>query len=309
TDMSTTPGHRYTTLTDATTRRLYVTQSVILTCTIFLLIVSIGLHTDEGGVAIMSAIISAVGVAIAAITPLQSVGFGVSSLAVAIAHYRESNEKIRPELKDSSREDLEHISSSIRALTALVDLHAKEVCNRPIWVTGPSGSGKTTVLEGFLGLNEFCPTAFAPADGDAHPTAYTPQQPGLLHTTACENVTFGRRAHSDDEANKLLERLDLAGLMSSVPSGQRLVAGEDSGVSGGEKQRITLARSLLTPPGSLIVLDEPTSGLDKISRARVWKLIEEKARTSTIIVSTHDESAPMRTGDPQLAVNHDSRVT
>lgn len=274
------------------TRRLYVVQAVVLAATIFALIISISLRANSASAEVIGAIISTVGIAVAAITPLQSVGFGISSLAVAITQEREAGEKIR----FSVPQDLDESPwlEQVRTLSRIIN--QRDNVHRPIWVLGPSGVGKTTVLEGLLGLNGLEQNDGRAKHLDDSMRGYSQQTPGLLNATARDNVVFGRNL-ATELADSALRKVALNDFASDGSSANRDVAGQDGGVSGGERQRIALARALCAPTNSLVVLDEPTSGLDSSSREIVWAYIEEEAQNKIVIVSTHDESAPILEGD------------
>jgi ABC-type Fe3+/spermidine/putrescine transport system ATPase subunit len=128
---------------------------------------------------------------------------------------------------------------------------------------GPSGSGKTTILECIAGLIK--PDAGWVKLGDEDITRLRPrdrgigylfQEPALFpHMTARENVEYGVRSSSRSErrtrAMKILERMRVSQLADRRPDA----------ISGGEKQRVALARTLATEPHALL-LDEPLSALD-----------------------------------------------
>ncbi|WP_280527295.1 ABC transporter ATP-binding protein [Corynebacterium lizhenjunii] len=267
----------------AATRRLYLAQGLILAATICTLVFTISYRTPLGDGQVIGAIVSTVGIAVAAIGPLQTVGFGISSLAVAISQQKESSEKIRPHRR---AEDVQSVvrHDQVAELSKLLT----QPPHRPIWVLGESGTGKTTLLEGLLGLNSS--EVEVPRS-----SGYVQQSPGLLNATAVDNVIFGRDI-SREAAGDILSTV---GLESFAPQGSnhsRDVAGEEGKVSGGERQRIAIARALVSD-GDLVVLDEPTSGLDASSRAKVWALIERCAQDRHIVVATHDDSAPIREDD------------
>ncbi|QDZ43175.1 ABC transporter ATP-binding protein [Corynebacterium sp. sy039] len=278
----------------AATRKLYVAQNSILALTICALIFTISFRTHSDPATAIGTIVSTVGIAIAAISPLQTVGFGFSSLAVAITHEKESRAKINPTRSDT---DLPNEESSqapwqkhIHELAQLLTSEQAQHSGRPIWVLGASGTGKTTVLEGLLGLNTSQPQT------DVVKRGYAQQTPGLLNATAMDNVIFGREIPVET-ASSALSRLGLEMFALDGSAHGRDVAGEEGGVSGGERQRIAIARALSDAPGTLIVLDEPTSGLDATARALAWDFIEEKAHENTVIIATHDSSAPIRADD------------
>ncbi|TGT36487.1 ABC transporter ATP-binding protein [Mesorhizobium sp. M8A.F.Ca.ET.165.01.1.1] len=164
---------------------------------------------------------------------------------------------------------------------------------------GPSGSGKSTIADMLLGLLE--PTAGKIlVDGvevDAgnrrrwrDQVAYVPQEVFLLHDTIAANLRLAAPQASNDElwaalraahAGEFVERLDLR---------LETVVG-DRGVrmSGGERQRIALARALLRKP-SLLILDEATSALDWQNQSLIAKSIDGLRGSMTILTIAHRPS-------------------
>ncbi|TGR19328.1 MULTISPECIES: ABC transporter ATP-binding protein [unclassified Mesorhizobium] len=164
---------------------------------------------------------------------------------------------------------------------------------------GPSGSGKSTIADMLLGLLE--PTAGKIlVDGvevDAgnrrrwrDQVAYVPQDVFLLHDTIAANLRLAAPQASNDElwtalraahAGEFVERLDLR---------LETVVG-DRGVrmSGGERQRIALARALLRKP-SLLILDEATSALDWQNQSLIAKSIDGLRGSMTILTIAHRPS-------------------
>lgn len=168
-------------------------------------------------------------------------------------------------------------------------------------VVGPSGAGKSSLLRLLNRLDE-------PSDGvvlldgdDARrmdPTelrrrvGLVPQDPSLWPGTALENVTLASRLRDEDpdldRARDLLEDLGLGGL-----------ADRDAGdLSGGEAQRVALARTLYNEP-EVLLLDEPTANLDPGSREEVEDAIADlvQDRRLTAVLVTHDHDQARRLAD------------
>jgi ATP-binding cassette, subfamily B, bacterial len=163
---------------------------------------------------------------------------------------------------------------------------------------GANGAGKTTLLNLLLGL-------YAPAEGvllaDATPYAdldmrhlrrqigVVLQRAGLFHGTIRRNIAYGNEAASDAA---LVQAATLAGaqrFIDALPAGYETEVG-DTGVmlSGGEAQRLAIARALLRQPRALI-LDEPTNHLDIDAVGELLATLRALPDAPTIILVSHDE--------------------
>jgi ABC-type sulfate/molybdate transport systems ATPase subunit len=175
---------------------------------------------------------------------------------------------------------------------------------------GSSGAGKTTLLRVIAGLERA--TAGQLLIGDRDVTTAVPhtrrvgvvfQEPRLFpHLSVADNVAFGLQAAGIDRAARratagaLLERVGMAG------TGSRTV----EGLSGGEQQRVNLARALAVDP-DVLLLDEPLAAVDPERRAELRALIRELTAGPTCLHVTHDRAEAAELGD-QLAVLHDGRI-
>ncbi|MBQ8229250.1 MAG: ABC transporter ATP-binding protein [Clostridia bacterium] len=141
-------------------------------------------------------------------------------------------------------------------------------------VLGRSGSGKTTLLNILAGLTEFS----GQTEGVPERVGYIFQEPRLLpNLTVAENLAYIGAANA--EIDEILRKTELLGLKDKRPKE----------LSGGEKQRVSIARAFLSD-APLLLLDEPFSSLDtalKIRLSRVFaELWQEKKRTAVFV--THD---------------------
>jgi ATP-binding cassette subfamily C protein len=129
---------------------------------------------------------------------------------------------------------------------------------------------------------------------------YLAQEPMLLHGTIRENLTFARPGASDDDMRAALEAA-ACDFVESLPLGLDSPLG-DRGVlvSGGERQRLALARALLRQP-DLLVLDEATSALDAETEQRILATVRALRGRCTVVFCTHRE-APRATADRVIEI-------
>ena len=170
-------------------------------------------------------------------------------------------------------------------------------------LVGPSGSGKTTVLRLLNRLAE--PTSGRVLfrgqdvrDLDVHDlrrrVGLLGQQPVMLSTTIGEEVRVGRPDLSDDEVGGLLERVGLGHFRHDRPT---------SGLSGGEQQRLALARALAVEP-EVLLLDEPTSALDPAAARAVDRVVQALVRGGlSVVLVSHDRDRAADLADDALVLD------
>lgn len=163
-----------------------------------------------------------------------------------------------------------------------------------IALVGPSGAGKTTVLSlilrfvephrGELLVNNTPYGELTPADIREN-TAYVQQEAPLVPGTLRRNLTFGHTGATDQQLLDVLRRLRLGGLVERLRGGLDAPI-DDQSISGGERQRIAVARALLGRPW-LLLLDEATAQVDALSEAAIHDAIREQAGRGAVVTIAH----------------------
>jgi ATP-binding cassette, subfamily B, bacterial MsbA len=195
---------------------------------------------------------------------------------------------------------LEHVNfrypGAAEAQTVIHDLSLHIAAGAKIALVGPSGSGKTTVTG--LVMRLFDPQAgLLRLDGRPYGEiplrdlrarmAYVPQDPLLYDATVAENILFGLAGVSEAEVRAAAGRAQALDFIDAMPDGMATRVGPHGiRLSGGEKQRLSLARAFLRNPG-ILILDEPTSALDAASEEAVRVALRELMAGRTVIVVAH----------------------
>ena len=167
--------------------------------------------------------------------------------------------------------------------------------NSQIGIVGKSGSGKSTIIDilcGFQknklselkvdGVNILNSNNLA---GWQNLIGYVPQNIVIFNQSLRENILFGsdRKIFNDDVLNNLIKKVNLEKFVKKENSGLSQVLRQDGqNISGGEKQRIGIARALTNNP-ELIILDEATSGLDYETENNILKTLKKLRKTSIIV--------------------------
>ena len=114
-----------------------------------------------------------------------------------------------------------------------------------------------------------------------------PQDTVLFNSTILENVRYGRPDATDDEVKEAIKLAHLQSFIGQLPNGYETQVGERGlKLSGGEKQRVAIARTILKQPG-ILIFDEATSSLDSASERAVLKAIEEVSIGKSSVVIAH----------------------
>ena len=153
-------------------------------------------------------------------------------------------------------------------------------------VSGPSGSGKSTLLALLAGFIQ--PSAGEYRRQQSSQYAWLDQQPCLLHGSLADNLRLAAPQASHEEMLVALQRSGFAPLMAQLPDGLETLIGERGiGLSGGQAQRLALARVYLSN-APLVLLDEPTASLDhETEQFVIAALLEMAIEGRTLVIATH----------------------
>jgi len=166
-----------------------------------------------------------------------------------------------------------------------------------VGIIGQTGSGKSTLINLLIGLLE-------PNNGEVmvddlniksnlsgwhKKIGYVPQSVYLIDDTIRKNIAFGLREENinDDLIKKAIEKANLNFFLSTLKDGAETVVGEKGiRISGGQQQRIGIARALYRDP-EILILDEATSSLDQTTEKKIMESVNFLKKTKTLIVITH----------------------
>ena len=166
-----------------------------------------------------------------------------------------------------------------------------------IGIIGETGSGKSTLVNLLIGLLE-------PNEGDVvvdnlniksnlsswhKKIGYVPQSVYLTDDTIRKNIAFGLREENinDDLIKKAIEKAKLKVFLNSLKDGTETVVGEKGiRISGGQQQRIGIARALYRDP-EILILDEATSSLDQATEKKIMESVNFLKKVKTLIIITH----------------------
>lgn len=209
----------------------------------------------------------------------------------------EALDPLTPESVDGLRGDV-----TLRAVTfghtrerppLIKDLELHVPAGHRVALVGPSGSGKTTIarlltgeLRPWAGTIEFdgIPRLRIPRTVKASEIAYVPQEPTLFAGTIHDNLTLWNPDIPDEDVRRAAKDACIDQAILSRPGGYFAQIRGDGGFSGGERQRLAIARALAGNP-SVLILDEATSALDPVVEFDVEQNL--RARRCTCLVVAH----------------------
>ncbi len=164
-------------------------------------------------------------------------------------------------------------------------------------ILGPSGEGKTTLLDLIIGLHQpksgmiyidDLPLYTLDSQNWRHQIGYVPQEILLFHDTVANNITLNNEDISEEEINSVLKMAGAFDFVQKMEKGIHTIVGErGSKISGGQRQRLAIARALIGNP-ALLILDEATSALDKATEAELLKTVKALAKDILVLSISHN---------------------
>jgi len=189
-----------------------------------------------------------------------------------------------------------HVSYPSRAVPVLKGVNIEIAFGEHVAVTGESGSGKSTLLAvlldfvepagGKVTVGDIDLADIAPREWRRH-LAWVPQRPYLVRGTIADNLRLGDASASELKLRSAVERSGLSGMIQRLPRGIETEVGEGGlTLSAGERQRIAIARAVLTD-APIVLLDEPTAHLDSNRESSLSTSLGPWLESRTVIVAAH----------------------
>ena len=284
-----------------------VTDGTILTFSLLMLFVSIYLNSKN--------IINFEGVLISTISMMSSFGpvTALSNLANNLFHTLASGNRVLDILEEEpvvyeiinkkhiSFEGLkcENVNFSYDKEEILKDVSLDIPKNKIVGIQGKSGSGKSTLLKLLMRFwdvnggeikisNENIKNINTSSLRDME--SYVTQSTYLFNDTIKNNIKIAKENATMEEIIEASKKASLHEFIEKLPKGYETNVGElGDSFSGGEKQRIGIARAFLHN-GPLILLDEPTSNLDSLNEGIILKSLKEECKDKTVVLVSHRKS-------------------
>lgn len=260
----------------------YFAGSLPLTDTMIMLICSFLIFEQLDGAGAMSVIMRAI-----------SHGMDKVNAIMEVEAMDIEGKEIKPENLDLS---LEHVDFSYEAKQILSDVTMTVPAKSTVAIVGPSGSGKTTlcnlmgrfwdVQKGSVKLGGVDVREYS-FDSLMENFSYVFQKTYLFSDTIANNIRFGRPDADMEEVIAAAKKARCHDFISALPDGYDTMIGEGGAtISGGEKQRITIARAIMKN-APIIILDEATANVDPENEKELVEAIEELTKDKTVIMIAH----------------------
>jgi ATP-binding cassette, subfamily B, bacterial IrtB/YbtQ len=271
----------------------------------FILLLMVGCYLLEGGFIDVSVLLIFLVVSMKFYQPLRAAGASL----IQIRYITSAGERIRdifeekplgeptqPLLPQSYGIEFDHVSFSHGDAEVLQDIHLHIPENSLTAIVGPSGAGKSTlaglvsrywdVTKGTVKIGGVDVRAIRSEELLSR-ISTVQQQPYLFNETIAANIRMGKPDASDEEVMEAATEAYCHDFIMKLPRGYATIAGEGGAMlSGGEKQRIAIARAILKD-APIIILDEATASLDPENEMHLQRAINKLTKRKTVLVIAH----------------------
>ena len=261
-----------------------------------LLIIGVGIYSISDGSLTIGELISFNSIASASVTPIITIMSAYSSIMLLKSYFGKLSEILEQKVLTDDRKsefDEPYESIELRDVSFQYSRFEDEVLkninltigkNEKIAIVGPSGSGKSTLVKVIAGLYE-------PSKGEVlingqnmsdikqsavrKKISVVNQNPAIFNMSLKDNILMNNENVDDKEFMKAVEDARVNEIVQTLPMGyQTLISEGGMNLSGGQMQRIAIARALVKHP-ELMIMDEPTSALDNISENYIMNKVKE----------------------------------
>ena len=204
-----------------------------------------------------------------------------------------------PEEKHFSGADAEHVTFAYDNEVILDDYSLDIPAGKILGIHGASGSGKSTLLKLLMRFWDVNSGALHVDGEDVRkiPTkhlrdmeSYVTQETHLFHDSIANNIAIGKPDATREEIMEAARKASIHDFIIRLPKGYDTEVGElGDTLSGGEKQRIGIARAFLHD-SPFLLMDEPTSNLDSLNEGIILKSLRESAEEKTVVLVAHRKS-------------------
>jgi ATP-binding cassette subfamily B protein len=186
---------------------------------------------------------------------------------------------------------------------------------KTVAIVGPSGAGKSTISRLLFRFYDIQSGAITIDGRDIRDVTQeslraaigmVPQDTVLFNDTIAYNIRYGRTSASEEEVRRAAELAQIGGFIDGLPEGYSAMVGERGlKLSGGEKQRVAIARTILKAP-PILILDEATSALDSHTEQEIQAALDMVSRGRTTLVIAHRLSTVI--GADEIIVVQDGEI-
>ena len=302
-------------------KNIAITRTVVLIFDVIMILVSSKLY--------LSGVISYEGLLISSVALMSSFGpvIALANLGSTLENTFAAGNRVidildeEPVTSDVTGKDviryegasMENVGFSYDQKPVLNDINMEFTKGDIIGISGKSGSGKSTILKLLMrfwqadsGVVRISGKSVNEVNTDnlRDIESYVTQDTHLFKDTVYGNLRIAKPDATDEEIHRACEKASIHQFIQSLPEGYNTEIGElGSTLSGGEKQRLAVARAFLHN-GDLMLMDEPTSNLDSLNEAIILNSLNQERGSRTIILVSHREST-MRVADKVYNMKED----